>query len=84
MSDAALAPVGKFTYPPHPIAEIFPILDPASLEFSALMEDIKENDLREPIMLYEDKVLDGRNRYLEHVPPKLNRWGSMGFTGRSG
>ena len=21
---------------------------------------------------------------LEHVPPKLNRWGSMGFTGRSG
>jgi hypothetical protein len=23
-------------------------------------------------------------RALEHVPPKLNRWGSMGFTGRSG
>jgi hypothetical protein len=22
--------------------------------------------------------------HLEHVPPKLNRWGSMGFTGRSG
>ena len=21
---------------------------------------------------------------LEHVSPKLNRWGSMGFTGRSG
>ena len=26
---------------------------------------------------------DGRV-HLEHVPPKLNRWGSMGFTGRSG
>ncbi len=25
-----------------------------------------------------------RPRDLEHVPPKLNRWGSMGFTGRSG
>jgi len=24
------------------------------------------------------------SKQLEHVPPKLNRWGSMGFTGRSG
>jgi hypothetical protein len=41
--------VGKFKYPPHPIAEIFPMLDPTSPEFLALVEDIKENDLREPI-----------------------------------
>jgi hypothetical protein len=54
----------KLQYPPHPIAELFPILDPTSPEFLALVEDIKENDLREPIMLYDDKVLDGRNRYL--------------------
>jgi hypothetical protein len=58
------APAGKFKYPPHPIAAIFPLLDPASPEFTALVEDIKENDLREPITLYEDKILDGRNRYL--------------------
>jgi hypothetical protein len=55
---------GKFNYPPHPIAAIFPLLDPASAEFLALVEDIKENGLREPITLYEDKILDGRNRYL--------------------
>jgi hypothetical protein len=57
-------PVGKFKYPPHPIADIFPMLDPTSAEFLALVEDIKENDLREPIVIYEDKILDGRNRYL--------------------
>jgi len=28
--------------------------------------------------------LRARTDQLEHVPPKLNRWGSMGFTGRSG
>jgi hypothetical protein len=59
--------VGKFKYPPHPIAEIFPMLDPTSAEFSALVEDIKENDLREQIVLYEDMILDGRNRYLALV-----------------
>lgn len=58
------APAGKFNYPPHPIAEIFPMLDPTSPEFLALVEDIKENDLREQIYIYEDKILDGRNRYL--------------------
>jgi predicted HTH domain antitoxin len=57
-------PVGKFKYPPHPIAEIFPMLDLFSAEFLALVEDIKENDLREPIVVYEDKILDGRNRAL--------------------
>ena len=57
-------PVGKFKYPPHPIAAIFPLLDPTSPEFLALVEDIKENDLREPIVVYEDKILDGRNRAL--------------------
>jgi hypothetical protein len=56
--------VGKFKYPPHPAAAIFPLLDPTSAEFLALVEDIKENDLREPIVLYEDKILDGRNRFL--------------------
>jgi hypothetical protein len=63
-NSAEAAPAGKFNYPPHPIAAIFPLLDPASAEFLALVEDIKENGLREPITLYEDKILDGRNRYL--------------------
>jgi cytochrome bd ubiquinol oxidase subunit I len=32
----------------------------------------------------ETNYLELKIPYLEHVPPKLNRWGSMGFTGRSG
>jgi len=46
----------------HPIADIFPMM--ADQEFRELQEDIERNRLREPICLYEGKILDGRNRYL--------------------
>jgi hypothetical protein len=74
MTDPKPEAVGKFKYPPHPIAEIFPLLDPISAEFLALMDDIKENDLREPIMLYEDRILDGRNR--------ISPWRHLGVKSR--
>jgi ParB-like chromosome segregation protein Spo0J len=32
-------------------------------EFSTLVADIKENGLREPIIVHDGQVLDGRNRY---------------------
>jgi ParB-like chromosome segregation protein Spo0J len=47
----------------HPIANIFPMLDEQSPGFLALVEDIKERGLDESIVLYEGKILDGRNRY---------------------
>jgi ParB-like chromosome segregation protein Spo0J len=46
---------------PHPFAEVFPPLDGEA--FNALVKDIEARGLQEPIWVYEDKILDGRNRY---------------------
>lgn len=45
----------------HKIAEMFPFM--SEEEFKEFKEDIKKNGLQEPIVLYEGKILDGRNRY---------------------
>lgn len=45
----------------HEIANLFPLM--FEKEFKEFKEDIKKNGLQEPIILYEDKILDGRNRY---------------------
>jgi len=45
----------------HEIANIFPLI--RGDEFVELKADIKANGLIEKIWLYEDKILDGRNRY---------------------
>lgn len=47
-------------YKPHPASSIFPQMDAES--FEALTRDIQANGQREPIYLYEGKVIDGRHR----------------------
>ena len=45
----------------HELADIFPMM--GAEEFADLCDDIEKNGLAEPVVLYEGKVLDGRNRY---------------------
>jgi hypothetical protein len=45
----------------HPLSAAFPSM--SADDFAALIEDIKGHGQREPIMLFEGKVLDGWHRY---------------------
>ena len=45
----------------HQIANIFPML--GEEELSELADDIMQNGLHQPIVLYQGQILDGRNRY---------------------
>jgi len=48
-------------YEYHELANLFPLMDES--QYGDLVADIKENGLVESIVLYEGKILDGRNRY---------------------
>jgi hypothetical protein len=49
------------TYEPHPYSIIFPAMKDD--DFDKLVADIKANGLRQQIVMYQDKILDGNNRY---------------------
>ena len=46
----------------HEVSNIFPLMQ--GKEFDNLVDDIRTNGLREPIVTYRGKVLDGRNRLM--------------------
>jgi hypothetical protein len=53
----------------HPYSEVFPLIE--GTDFDALVADIKEHGQREPIWMYDGKILDGRNRFLACQKAKL-------------
>jgi ParB-like chromosome segregation protein Spo0J len=46
----------------HEFASLFPMMDGKAL--ADLTEDIRAHGVREPVVFFEGKVLDGRNRYM--------------------
>jgi len=46
----------------HEYCKLFPPMPED--QFNALKDDIRDNGLRHPIVLFENKILDGRHRYL--------------------
>lgn len=47
-------------YPLHPAAELFPVMD--EVAFTALVADIAAHGQREPILILDGQVIDGRHR----------------------
>jgi len=56
----------------HPIALLLPPMNDA--EYKEFKDDILGNGLHNPIILYQDKVLDGRNRYLACKELEIDVW----------
>jgi ParB-like nuclease domain len=56
---------------PHPIAECWPLI--RGKAFQELCQSISEHGLLTPVVLYEGRILDGRNRYraCQECQPKI-------------
>ena len=68
----------KYCY--HPACLLFPKLGKAELQ--ELADDIKANGLRNPVVRYQGKILDGRNRLsaceIAGVKPRFVEWNGTG------
>lgn len=68
------------TLVPHAVADIFPLM--SDDEFAGLKADIEQHGLREPIVLHEGRIIDGRNRYQAchelKLMPQTKDWNGKG------
>ena len=67
----------------HALANLVPLL--TGEKFQGLVENVRANGLREEMVLYEGKILDGRNRYLAcieaGVEPRFRTFGDRASDG---
>lgn len=80
MSDEKPSERIRTRYPIHPAAELLPQL--TTEERRQIKEDIRRHGQRERIVLYEDQIIDGRNRYEIcnelGIPPLFTSWDGKG------
>jgi len=64
----------------HDVCNLFPMM--ADDEYRALVEDIRKHGLREPIVVWQGKIVDGRNRYRAcmelGITPQYREWDGRG------
>lgn len=64
----------------HEVANLFPLI--TGQEFDDLVKDIRDNGLQQPIWTYQDKIIDGRNRYRAclnaGIEPRYQEWDGKG------
>lgn len=68
------------SYSIHPAAELFPPM--SDDEFGRLIADIRDHGQRDPIVVHQSAVIDGRNRFLAcqrlGIEPKSVEWDGVG------
>lgn len=68
------------SYSIHPAAELFPPM--SDDEFGRLIADIRDHGQRDPIVVHQNAVIDGRNRFLAcqrlGIEPKAIEWDGVG------
>jgi ParB-like chromosome segregation protein Spo0J len=64
----------------HDVAKLFPQMNPE--DYEQLKSDIEQNGLREPIVLFDGKIIDGRQRHKAcrevGVDPRFKEWDRKG------
>jgi ParB/Sulfiredoxin domain len=64
----------------HDVAKLFPQMNPE--DYAHLKRDIEQNGLRDPIVLFDGKIIDGRQRHRAchevGVEPRFREWDRKG------
>lgn len=68
----------------HPVAEMFPMMQPGTKDWNILIDGIQANGQLEPCVRDGDVLLDGRNRLMAcevlKITPKFIEWSSLGLS----